>query len=257
MVKRKYGRRYRGKIGQKGRAIAMRNGRMSGSMFKIGRYMRYKNPTHFFKRTCNLAGLSNVAFNGALSAFSTSGWQLISNTAGLVNYGSYGVNFTLNMLPDYTEFSVLFDRYKIVGAKMKLIMYQNGALTGAAAVASYPQSGVLWHGITDYDDSAAPTAAETGIDTLREYESYKTCNAFNKGVIGQYCRPRLALSAYGGAFTRYANAGPMWIDCNSVDTQHYGFKGIFEISPCASITSTMLAFIKPEITLYFQLKDLR
>lgn len=250
------GRRYRGKIGNKGQAIAMKRGRMSGSMFSMGRYMRYKNPTHFFKRVTNICNTANITVDGALTKLSDT-ISLTSSTTGSTAFGSYSVYGTLDCLPNYTEFSTLFDRYKIVGMSMKFLMFNTGALTGAAVSATYSQSGILWHGITDYDDATAPPATEAGIQQLREYESYKVKNALVANTIKQYCRPKLAVAAYGGAFTRYANMPALWVDANSTDVQHYGFKGIFEISPCAVSSNTIVSYIKPELTIYLQMKDLR
>jgi len=34
----------------------------------------------------------------------------------------------------------------------------------------------------------------------------------------------MAVAAYAGSFTSYANMEPQWIDCASPSVQHYGFK---------------------------------
>lgn len=257
---RKSKRKYRGVVTKKTMG-ALTNTR--GTRYRIMKpYYTFKNPTHFFKRTCNISNSANFSVGGQLGK--PGDVLLLTATTGggggAMSYGSYAVFGTLDSLPDYTEFTTLFDRYKIVGMKLKLIPFNTQSEVGAAVSATYAQTGVIWHGITDYDDAnSAPTATDVGINTLREYESYKVRNVLNGRPVTQYCKPRIATAAYGASvFTRFANMKNLWIDANSSDVQHYGFKGIFEMSPnSAAINTTIAIFIKAELTLYFCTKDLR
>jgi len=72
--------------------------------------------------------------------------------------------------------------------------------------------------VIDYDDGTALTSANLA-------SAYSNCVVLNPG---ESCErtfsPHMALAAYGGAFTSYANVSPQWIDAASTGVQHYGVK---------------------------------
>lgn len=70
----------------------------------------------------------------------------------------------------------------------------------------------------DLDDVGTPTNIGQVSD--------KQGAIFGSGANGRYHKwlPHMAVAAYAGAFTSYANMPADWIDSNSPGVQHYGFK---------------------------------
>lgn len=128
--------------------------------------------------------------------------------------------FSLGSLPDYTEFTALYDTYRIMMVKVDFFPL----FTDTSATVAYPPI------ITaiDYDDNASTTYA-----VLQEYStSLVSCT-------GQFFQrvmtPKVALAAYGGAFTQFAQApAGQWLDCASPNTTHYGLKYALPITGAAN-----------------------
>lgn len=128
--------------------------------------------------------------------------------------------FSLASLPDPTEFTNLFDTYRI--SKVKLDFYP--LFIDTSATVPYPPM------ITaiDYDDSVA-----TAYAVLQEYD---TSVVSQTGTYFQrVLTPRVALAAYGGAFTQFAQAkAEQWLDCASPGVTHYGLKYALPITGAAN-----------------------
>lgn len=213
----------------------------------------YNNPTHKFKRTINFANISPMLVGGALIKTVDNVYMVGNNTAP-TTYGSFALYFTLGDLPDYNEFTTLFDRYKIVAVKVSILPYANMAGTANAVTGGNSFSvGGMWHIITDYDDASVPTPSDTGVNYLREYTNYK-CQSILK-PIRRTIKPRIAMATYAsGAFSSYANMKSQWIDSNSPSVQHYGIKAVCEINNTANVC---YVYFKCEYTMYLEAKDLR
>jgi len=184
---------------------------------------------YMFKRTCALTNTANIDSKvsltnaGQLTIVSgNDAWVLDTGGLGVtnVNYYSVGVFFTLDMLPNYTEFSALFDQYMISRVKVKLTPFSTGAnLSQSTTVGNNQTMSCLVHSCLDYDDYTSSPASATGIDELRQYDNYKTQNLFDqrKGSVSRYFKPHVATAGYAGAFTGYINKGPQWIDAATVN----------------------------------------
>lgn len=247
--------RYRGAIGIRRRVAR-------GGMLLSAR-MKYKNPTHYFKRATGIGNIANFtavssATNGNQLVKTADGYYIDTGAAGSTNvtYYSCSLYLTLDMLPDYGEFQTLFDRYMIVGAKLNLMPFGTGVNQESFNVTGQQGTGAMVYSVVDYDDATTFSPSDTGVQLMRQYESFKQTNFF-RGGYQRYIKPRLAISAYGaGAFTSYANVRPLWIDMNSPSVQHYGFKFVLEaFAPNPSQHSFI--WFRPVLTIYLKCKDLR
>jgi len=170
-------------------------------------------------------------------------------------------SFILSDLPSYTEFTALFDRYKINGAKIAFYQpYQNGAATSVTqattAVTTLPM--IRLHTAVDYDDASTPSS----VAVLEQYTSYKcvelTSPNIRGGKVTRYLKPRLAVSVYGGGvFGNYGNSKAMWIDTSSPSVNFYGIKWAYEPIYSDGVGSAWLqkTTIQVSVTLYFSCKD--
>lgn len=121
--------------------------------------------------------------------------------------------FQLDQVPAYTDFTSLFDQYRIVQVRVRFI--PTGQQEIVPTETSYPE--IL--SCIDYDDATVPGNA----DTLRQYSTCMIC------PVGTYfervIRPRFATSAYSGVFGSFAIAPQtQWIDAASPSVQYYGLK---------------------------------
>jgi len=158
---------------------------------------------------------------------------LSANTGVTAN----GFSFALSNLPNYTEFTSLFDQYRILQASVSFLPYANSSSSGAVS-GSFP--GIIASAI-DYDDASLPGATD-----LQQYESYKRNPAFEEFV--RTIKPRVAIAAYNGStFTGYVNRYAPWIDANSPSVPHYGLKTVIINSTYA--TSTPVYEVEVQLTI--------
>lgn len=152
---------------------------------------------HYFKRSY-------------FTAFNTYDWPVIHNQ---------GWDFFLSQLPNYTEFTNLYDQYKISRIKVKFIYTANSQnVTTAAAITALPN---LLTVIDNNDSAALSTSGD-----YCQYRSFKIRRLDKPCSV--YFKPQFDIAAYSGAFTSYAQKTG-WIDSNSPNVKHYGLK--FAVDP--------------------------
>ncbi len=138
--------------------------------------------------------------------------------------------FTLDTLPSYTDFTSLFDQYRIVEirASFNPVVSPFGASTTAVDLP------MLYTAI-DRDDATAPA----NVDTLRQFN---TCQATSyKEFQQRTLSPRFAKAAYSGAFTSYSSSNQGdWVDSNSPSVQYYGLK--WALSPVTVVSGQYLLY---------------
>lgn len=230
------------------------------------------NGLHYFKRTCLLNTSNNYQilagnFAGVAQGSSINNnsnyneWYINTGAGNAVNTTNYsmGLNFSLDMLPDYTEFTNLFDQYKILFAKISFRTWATQSSVEASGANNNGQLSAIMHSILDFDDNTAPPVTGAGVfNQLREFASYRTQNFINDGKpLKRVCKPRIAMAAYGGSvFTSYANMKAPWIDANSPDVKHYGMKFGWTVQAPGAAVAYNLFFI-PEVTLYLACRNVR
>jgi hypothetical protein len=118
----------------------------------------------------------------------------------------------LSSLPNPTEFTTLFDQYRISRVEYHFWPLQTEAVNSTTAVTP----GIIT--VVDYDDSgslATVTAA------------FQYPNAVWRSAYKPFCvsfKPHIAVAAFSGAFTSYMNTKDQWIDASSPAVIHYGLK---------------------------------
>lgn len=183
------------------------------------RQVQNKQPVHYFKRSIYLQ--SAIVASGANNFFAAS--------------------YALNGLPNYTEFTALYDQYKITGVKLKFVPRGNSSdLTTSNNITSL---------ITciDTDDSVVPTS----IDQLTQYQSMKMCRSTQS--MTRYWKPKFNVGAINtvalGLAGKQNTTG--WLDCTSDSVQHFGIKGCLTSFAGATIVYDIL------VTQYLAFKNVR
>lgn len=140
-------------------------------------------------------------------------------------------NYSLNDLPNYAEFTALFDFYKITGIRIRLLPYQTesnstGTVNNAANVP-------IFH-VVDTSDATAPTTVEE----LCEYQDHKISNLYSGFDV--YFKPKFADA------TSATRDG--WVVTTNPSLNYFGFK--YAIPPT---TNSMTFYIV--VTYYLSFKD--
>lgn len=133
------------------------------------------------------------------------------------------LKFNLSQVPQFTEFTQLYDQYCIKGVKFELIPQfdsANVALTTSQNVINQNYSCI------DYDDVSVPS----GLDTLLQYQNVQRCPSTR--IMKRYIKPKVATQVYSTALTtNYSSKSNVWLDCTQPDTEHYGVKFGFTGGP--------------------------
>lgn len=123
----------------------------------------------------------------------------------------FAVAFHLGDLPNYTEFTTLFDAYRI----MEVEVYWELTQTGGS---NWPTL-ICW---PDYDDAVAPsTLAEAEqVQAASRLQFSSAVTSFRRKVL-----PR-AESVFnsGGSAVSAGNVYAPWLDCAQPNVDHYGVK---------------------------------
>lgn len=142
-----------------------------------------------------------------------------SNT--VATYGAF--SFKLSDLPDYTEFTNLFDEYMIYSIRL---FFRPNAITSVEST-SYNDPWFIY--AVDKDDSSAPTT----YDTLMQYPGVRITSALRRHTIR--FRPRFSIEIYNGVTSAYGSRVG-YIDCANTAVPHYGFKyGIDKVNTANSV----------------------
>jgi hypothetical protein len=107
-----------------------------------------------------------------------------------------------------------FDQYRIQAIRFSIVPQNNAiGLVTNSTTALTPLYCVI-----DYDDATALTSSAAA-------EEYNNCITLSPGEsLSRTFQPRMAVGAYAGTFTGFANVAPQWIDAVSTGVQHYGIK---------------------------------
>lgn len=157
------------------------------------RKMGVKQPVHYFSRFVD---------KGTITEDGT----------GTETFGS--LSFALNDVPGYTEFTGMFDQYKICAVKVMIIPMYNVAQGTVSTNLNYYR----FISAIDYNDSTAPTS-------LNDLRQYKTCKVTARTKMHKrYFRPRVDLD------NDYQNPGTVqpWVNSDKPSAAYQALKYGFE-----------------------------
>lgn len=195
---------------------------------RIGRLpRRINNDLHHFKRTVELTSIQcAVASNVSI------------DTLG-------AMQFTLSQLPGVSEFTTLFDMYKINGIKLSFVPAQTGADTNDPSKFMYMPD--FWT-VIDYDDANTPTKNDmlqcTGLRMTRGNRTHS-----------RYIKPAVSAEVYRSLTnSSYAPKWRQWLDMADTGVPHYGIKYFAHAS---GYTSGNQPAWRVYATFYFSCKGVR
>jgi hypothetical protein len=193
---------------------------------KFPMYRPVAAQTHLYKRLGKPLIISNQGAGVPLLNDVSTGLQISPVQNGpIIHTCDFGIgaSFRLQDVQDPNEFTALYDRYKIVGVKLKF-MYQMASAqdqqnwnAGSPPVVPLP--------IIDYsfdaDDSDIPVTR-----AFIQSKGYcKTRIMQSNSTFKTYYTPRVnKLLFNSGGITTKATEKSCWIDCKSAAVDHFGFK---------------------------------
>lgn len=177
--------------------------------------MKRKMSTHHFKRTF----LSDIFFS--------------SNTGPVFG----GLSFRLSSLPNYTEFTNLFDQYRINKIVIRFVPSANSDSVGSTHV--IPN----FHTIIDNNDSTTPTA----LNELYESQSWKR----TRGTQVQ-TRVFTPSSLIDIGLSSNSPKWKQWISTDFPSVDHYGLKYALE----ATVNAQDI-YYQPYVTIYFSTRSVK
>lgn len=182
----------------------------------------YRQPVQYFKRT--------RFYNASLTSTFAGGTIL------------QGVPFTLGDLPDVTDFTALYDQYKILGIKVQWLPRGNSSDIGVQG------NMARFFSVIDRDDDAPPAS----IDQLTQYESLKVTGT--QHVHKRYFKPSVRREVATGIGTT-ANEVAMspWIDVTNTNVKHYGIK--IAVQPPANAGISVI--YDAMVTMYLAFRNVR
>lgn len=166
----------------------------------------------------------------------------------------YAYTFAFAALPSVSDFTSLYDQFKITGIK-HTIMLRSTNLSGLETNNSSYHPGMPYmYWVVDRDDNSAPLT----LDELREYSAAKMFQ-FDTGrrTWSVYFKPNtLAAVDYLGSPNSRSIMFNKWIDMSNTGTQYYGLKIGIKM-PVNGIISLPKAYFDVETTYYFTCRQAR
>jgi len=150
-----------------------------------------------------------------MAAFTTQG--------SVPTYFALGV--ALNGLDSYSQYTGLFDQYKM--EMIEAYIEPQSAGLSSASLAEVTSA-------VDLDDNSTPTSIGSVAGKQGSLTTLAAAAHYHK------FKPHVAIAAYSGVFTSFANAPAPWIDCGSPAVVHYGLK--FACTAAATLTSYNVVF---------------
>lgn len=130
------------------------------------------------------------------------------------------LTFKLDDVPGLSDFTSLFDYYKITGVQLKFTTYLDPN-SQAAGNAYYPKM----YSTIDLDDDSAPLSS----DDLRQRQSCKIRWLAPNRSYNFFLRPRYLKNVYiSGVANGYELGRNQWLDLSNTNVPHYGFKYVIE-----------------------------
>jgi len=201
--------------------------RLRRPLRRLRRRMRIRRPlrkslnTYHFKRTI-------------------AGTPLTCNTTA--QFGSY--SFQFSQLTNATEFSNLFDMYRINKIVIKFVPNHNSSEVGATKF--IPN----FHSVLDFNDGFAPTA----LTQLYEYQSWRMTRGYASHT--RAFIPAVLYATQDGTLPGSGSPASMklkqWVSTSETDVYFYGLKwGIEAANAAADVSWT------PFITYYYSCKSVK
>jgi len=191
----------------------------------------------FGQGTAASQGLNFYPINGvpAVVTYTNTTRFSLGFTLGSVQNYLNGGFVGSSAITNYTEYTQLFDSYRI--RKVEISMFYNSNSSALGPGTSLPVISIA----NDYDD-----VGSTGLESLMQYESYRTIqfgNNTRNGLVKHQLKPKVQSLVETTAGTAIAmNPSNPWLDCNNGTVLYCGVKGNFDNMNIGSASTGFVTF---------------
>lgn len=148
---------------------------------------------------------------GGVYKFKRTSYNPALITAGILDIAGASA-FNLNLVPNASEFTSLFDQYRIDKIVWTLMPRGNSAEQGTN------NTNTKIFSVLDYDDETAPA----NLNTLLQYPNVK-CTTLSRDH-KRTLVPKFATQTYISAVATGYGARTGWLDCDNSNVPHFGVK---------------------------------
>jgi len=181
------------------------------------------------ERTSNLKTTYNVVQTFPL--------QAITNSTTVPVYGA--LYFTASQLDNFSSLASVFDQYRIALVEARFSPQVNTNYVGSGT------NDGQYVTVVDLDDSTNLGTFNQGLD-YPGAQCTQVIRAHKHTFV-----PHVAVAAYSGSFTSYANEEAPWLDVGSPSVQHFGLKWVFNTA------STYTSSVDIITRVWLQLRNVR
>jgi len=123
------------------------------------------------------------------------------------------ITFQLSSLPNYTEFTELYDQYMICGIRVELIpRFSSSDINPLDTYSTLP----CVHSVLDFND----ITGATGLDDMLQYMNYKRTRG--NVIHRRYFRPAVLVQTVSTGTGKSSKWG-VWLDTSDATVPHYSF----------------------------------
>lgn len=220
-------RRYRSRYGSSRRVGLFRRRRLFRTRFRrVPRLMggMSRPLVHFFTRKSTLTPIT------------------VPNTS-VTGYKGGGLQWQLSDVPNASEFTALYDQFKILKIKTYIVMRANvNSLNDSAGNNNIGMPNIIC--AEDLDDVTAPSDNLAGYQVVQQYARSKAMSFTpEKRVFRFTVVPAVSTQIFeSGVSTAYSPKRLQWISTNDPTTPHYGMKYVIEVPISGGTVGVDVAF---------------
>lgn len=188
---------------------------------KRTRSMRSKRPVKRTRRSFNVAvprGIKSPVMSVART-FYTGSWAFGNGTTS--DFWRYS-SFSLNTLPNVTEYTALFDEYKINAIKVQYRpSYDSVSLDADSALTTAPNFTVSAHTLIDQESTTLPTGSYSSVVLNNFLENGKVRTRNGLKPFSVFYKPKM-YAQVSGSGTAARPIASTWIRTSDTAALHYG-----------------------------------
>lgn len=140
----------------------------------------------------------------------------------------YGISFRLSDLPSFTQFTSLFDFYKLDWVEYIFVL-KSSTVTNFGPIIYFAE---------DHDGDTAPTRPQMLAAQTTQIVTFGT----DRTTVKFRLRPNIVREVFRGVTPGYERAPPgIWLDCANADIPHYGVKYFIDNYNSGSAAGNLLS----------------
>lgn len=188
------------------------------------------------------------AISASVAHAFTRSWQINQTLTDVLAHNACA--FTLASMPGYTDFTALYDAYRITHASVKFILDVNSSSMPPGNSAAFMP---LIYIVKDYNDAATLAS----VNAYLEYQNCKVARLDQPVTVSLV--PKMSVAAYGGGvFTSYSRpAVNPWVDMVSSGVEYYGLKWGVNGGLETGVGGNQMGHLSVIVKLSFECKETR